>query len=127
MTETLSSARRAAWREKCRLIIFEADTPGGKVFDVALILMIVPRYRNNEKLLRWGCITVFVSLWIDKGLGMVVSGFIPSQTGHWVQYTPTFLEILMTLSIYAIGFLIITVLYKVALEVRHQIPKPKYE
>ena len=41
MTETVGSATRAAWRERWRVIIFEADTPAGKAFDVALIGAIV--------------------------------------------------------------------------------------
>jgi len=32
---------RAEWRENLRIIIFEADTPAGKMFDVALLLAIV--------------------------------------------------------------------------------------
>ncbi|MCG8423290.1 MAG: ion transporter [Proteobacteria bacterium] len=34
-------ARRARWRLRLHQIIFEADTPGGKVFDVVLLLTIV--------------------------------------------------------------------------------------
>ena len=92
---------------------------------IALVLMIVPRYRKNEKLLTLGCLTVFISLWIDKGLGMVVTGFVPNPMGQVTEYSPTFPEVLVTISIYAIGFLIITLLYKVALEVRHQVPHPE--
>jgi len=33
----MASTERAAWRETLRLVIFEADTPAGKVFDVALL------------------------------------------------------------------------------------------
>ncbi|MCP4717792.1 MAG: ion transporter, partial [Deltaproteobacteria bacterium] len=32
---------QTSWREKMRVIIFEADTPAGKVFDVVLIICIV--------------------------------------------------------------------------------------
>jgi voltage-gated potassium channel len=38
LTETSS---RAAWREKARIIIFEAETRDGKAFDVALLVAIV--------------------------------------------------------------------------------------
>ena len=31
----------ADWRERIRLIIFEAETPAGKLFDVALLVAIV--------------------------------------------------------------------------------------
>ncbi len=35
-----SSNARGAWRERLRVIIFEADTPAGKAFDVALLVAI---------------------------------------------------------------------------------------
>ncbi|MFH1999033.1 MAG: NrfD/PsrC family molybdoenzyme membrane anchor subunit, partial [Planctomycetota bacterium] len=85
---------------------------------VALVILIVPKYRNTEGLLIGGCITLFVAIWIDKGLGMVVTGFIPSQLGEVTEYWPTFQEMCITLGIYGLGVLIITVLYKIALTVR---------
>ncbi len=33
--------RRAPWRKQLRVIIFEADTPAGKAFDVALLVVIL--------------------------------------------------------------------------------------
>jgi len=35
------AAPRADWRERTRIVIFEADTPAGKAFDVALLVAIV--------------------------------------------------------------------------------------
>jgi molybdopterin-containing oxidoreductase family membrane subunit len=88
---------------------------------VSLVLLIVPKYRASEKLLVTACIALFVSLWIDKGLGMVVTGFIPTPLGEVAHYRPTLPELLITLGIYAIGALVITVLYKVALSLRGQL------
>jgi voltage-gated potassium channel len=36
-----STIAQAGWRERLRVIIFEADTPAGKAFDVALLVAIV--------------------------------------------------------------------------------------
>ncbi len=41
MSENRLPDGRAPWREKLRVIIFEADTPAGKAFDVALLVAIV--------------------------------------------------------------------------------------
>ncbi len=41
MRGTDSTGRQAPWREKLRVVIFEADTPSGKAFDVALLVAIV--------------------------------------------------------------------------------------
>ena len=87
---------------------------------IVLILLINPKTRRNETLLAFACVATFVSIWIDKGMGMVVTGFVPNPLGHVVEYSPTFPEILITLGVYGIGFLIVTVLYKIALAVKRQ-------
>jgi molybdopterin-containing oxidoreductase family membrane subunit len=88
---------------------------------VSLVLLINPNTRNNETTLTFACIAVFVSLWIDKGLGMVIAGFVPSPLGKVVHYAPTAPELLISLAIWAGGLLIVTGLYKIALEERGQI------
>jgi len=87
----------------------------------ALVLLINPRTRKNEKLLAVACVFVFLGVWIDKGLGMVVTAFVPSPLHKIVEYWPTWPEIMITLGVYAIGALFITVLYKIALSVRGQL------
>jgi hypothetical protein len=51
---------------------------GGARGHRPVILLINPKYRRNEQTLAIGCGAVFISLWIDKGLGMVIAGFVPS-------------------------------------------------
>ncbi|HEY3359293.1 MAG TPA: NrfD/PsrC family molybdoenzyme membrane anchor subunit [Polyangia bacterium] len=85
---------------------------------LALVLLLNPRARRREGSLAVGCVAVFVSLWIEKGLGLVVTGFIPSPQGTVTEYAPTGPELLIGLGIYALGFLILTVLYKVVVAVR---------
>jgi molybdopterin-containing oxidoreductase family membrane subunit len=84
---------------------------------ISLVLLLTPRFRENEKLLPMTCTMVFLSLWIDKGLAIVVGGFMPSPLGHVTSYAPTWPEISVTLAIWAFGFLAITVFYKIALSV----------
>jgi molybdopterin-containing oxidoreductase family membrane subunit len=88
---------------------------------VSLVLLINPSTRNNETTLMFACVAVFGSLWIDKGLGMVIAGFVPSPLGKVVHYAPTVPELLISLAIWAIGLLIVTGLYKIALEIRGQV------
>ena len=90
---------------------------------VALVVLINPKTRNNHSWLLFGCVAVVVSLWIDKGLGMVVAGFVPNTLGQVVHYSPTAPELMISIAIYAIGLLVLTGLYKIALEVRGQLKK----
>ena len=85
---------------------------------VSLALLITPRTRKNEKVLAATCAMVFLSLWIDKGLGLIVGGFVPSPLGHVTSYVPTLPEMAITLAIWAVGILMITVFYKIALSIR---------
>lgn len=83
----------------------------------ALILLLVPRMRRNEKTLALACALVFSSLWMDKGVCMVVGGFIPSPLGTITRYVPTLPEMTITLGVWAVGALMVTVFYKIALSV----------
>ncbi len=88
---------------------------------VSLVFLLIPKYRENEKVLAWICPAIFISIWIDKGLGMVVTGFIPTPLGKVVDYSPTVPELLISLAIWAIGFFLITVFYKIALSLRREL------
>jgi molybdopterin-containing oxidoreductase family membrane subunit len=87
---------------------------------VALVLLLVPHYRRQQKLLALACVAVVGSLWIDKGLGMVVTGFVPSPLGKITEYWPTVPEALITLGVYSIGVGVLSVLYKIAVVVREK-------
>ncbi len=88
---------------------------------LSLVLLLIPGLRRNETFLVVAALSVVGSLWIDKGLGMVVTGFVPSPLGHITEYWPTGREALIALGIYALGALLITVLYKVAIDVREEL------
>jgi molybdopterin-containing oxidoreductase family membrane subunit len=88
---------------------------------VSLVLLLTPRLRRDPRLLALASGAVFASLWIDKGLGLIVGGFAPSPLGHVTPYAPTLPEVSITLAVWAVGLLLITVLYKVALGVRAEL------
>jgi molybdopterin-containing oxidoreductase family membrane subunit len=85
---------------------------------VALVLLIIPQTRKREPLLALACCGVFVSLWIEKGLGLVVTGFVPSPLERITEYTPTGPEVAITIGIWALGLLMITMFYKIFVSVR---------
>jgi len=88
---------------------------------LSLILLYFPRVRGNEKILPFICGSVIVAVWIEKGLGLVVAGFIPNPMGGITEYFPTLPETMITVGVYGIGFLILTGLYKIAITVREEI------
>lgn len=87
---------------------------------ISLALLIYPKTRSNESILAFACAAVFISLWIDKGFGLIIGGFVPNMFERVTEYWPTIPETLISLGVWAIGFLVLTVLYKVAVSVREE-------
>ncbi len=87
---------------------------------VSLVLLIVPAFRRNEKILVLGCISVFIATWIDKGLGLVVGGFIPNPLNKVFEYWPTIPEVIISLGVWASGLFVLSVLYKIAVSVKEE-------
>ncbi|MDP7583706.1 MAG: polysulfide reductase NrfD [SAR324 cluster bacterium] len=85
---------------------------------VSVLVMLYQQRRPSQKLLIASCCGIVVSLWIDKGIGLIIGGFVPSPMEEVVEYFPTFIEITVTLGIWAIGLLILTALLKVAVAVK---------
>jgi len=88
---------------------------------VSIILLVNPVTRKNETVLIVACITVFIGTWIDKGLGMISGGFVPNPLHHVNEYVPTLPEILIAIAIWAIGFLVLTALFKIAVTIKEEV------
>ncbi|MCJ7595649.1 MAG: polysulfide reductase NrfD [Desulfobacterales bacterium] len=87
---------------------------------LSLVLLIVPAARRKEEVLAVACISVFIATWIDKGLGLVVGGFIPNPFGRVFEYWPTTPEVFISVGIWATGLLVLTVLYKITVSVKEE-------
>jgi molybdopterin-containing oxidoreductase family membrane subunit len=88
---------------------------------LSLMLLYLPGVRANERILPFICGAIIVAVWIEKGLGLVVAGFIPNPMGSITEYFPTWPEAMITFGVYGIGFLILTGLYKIVITVREEI------
>jgi len=75
----------------------------------------------NEGLIALACVATFIALYLDKGLGFVMGGLVVSPLHEINEYVPTANEIGITLGIWATGFLIVTLLYKIAVGVHHEV------
>ncbi len=83
---------------------------------IALVLLLLPASRS----LKWldlACVLAIVGIWIEKGMGLVVPGFIPSPLGEIVEYTPTLNETLVCLGIWAFGILWYTLSLRIAVPI----------
>lgn len=88
---------------------------------IAIILLVPPATRNNETTLIFALICLFIGTWIDKGLGMIAGGFVPSPLHQVNEYIPSIPELIITAGIWCAGFLILTILFKVAVSVKKEV------
>jgi molybdopterin-containing oxidoreductase family membrane subunit len=88
---------------------------------VSLVLLIVPAGRRADDVLAVACVSVFIGCWIDKGVGLVIGGFIPNPLEHITEYVATVPEVLITLGVWATGFFVMSALYKVAITVKEEL------
>lgn len=88
---------------------------------LALILLIPPITRQNEGVLAVACVMLFVGAWIDKGLGLISAGFVPNPLHEVNEYLPTFPEVMISIGVYAIGALVLTIFYKITIGVKEEV------
>lgn len=89
------------------------------------LLLHVPALKRTSWALNAACVAAFAGVWIEKGMGLIIPGFVPSTLHEIVEYVPTLTEWKITAGIWAFGFMLLTVAVKVALpvlsgELRHR-------
>ena len=99
--------------------------------NVAGILMLLSRRFEEGAIVRRALplVLLIVAIWIEKGMGLIIPGFIPTPLGEIVEYLPSRIEVLVCLGIWAIGLLIMTLLIKFATDVetgRVQAPETEF-
>jgi len=83
----------------------------------ATVVLTLHPMRRSRKGLIGACIVLFVAIWMEKGMGLVIPGFVPSPLGEIVEYAPTWVELSVTAGIWAMGFFVFTALVRIALPI----------
>lgn len=83
----------------------------------AVTILTVHPWRKRRVLLNVACVAAVVGVWIEKGMGLIIPGFLPTPIGEMFDYSPTDVEISVSLAIWAVGLLVFTVLAKVAIPI----------
>ncbi|MHC4597708.1 MAG: sulfate reduction electron transfer complex DsrMKJOP subunit DsrP [Planctomycetota bacterium] len=83
----------------------------------AFFIFLIPKTRKNIVTLTLGCILVYTGVYIEKGIGFIIPGLTPDPLGQIYVYTPTLTEIQIGAGIFGVGFLVFTVLCKVAIPI----------
>lgn len=80
-------------------------------------LFIVPATRRNWLTLNLGCLATYGGCYIEKGMGLIIPGMTPDTLGEIYEYYPTLTEVRVAAAIFAIGFLVFTLMLKVAVPI----------
>lgn len=91
------------------------------LMGLGILFLVIPKLRTNRFLLPITCAMIFIGAWIDKGLGLIAGGFNPTPLNEITEYAPTGLEIMVSLGVYAIGLLVLTVLFKIATAIKEEV------
>jgi molybdopterin-containing oxidoreductase family membrane subunit len=79
----------------------------------AAVLLLLPASRRDRRLVLLACLFTFVGVWIEKGMGLIVPGFVPSTMHELVEYRPSLTEWKVTAGIWALGLGAFTVAVKI--------------
>ena len=83
----------------------------------AFALFITPRMRRNWITLNIGCLAVYAGCYIEKGMGLIIPGLTPDALGEIYQYYPSLTELRVAAGVFALGFLLFTLMLKVAVPI----------
>jgi molybdopterin-containing oxidoreductase family membrane subunit len=84
---------------------------------IAFSVFLVPGTRKRLGTLNFACLLIIAGVWIEKGPGFVIPGFVPDPLGEIYVYVPNLLELMVSFGIWAVGLLIFTLLMKVAIPI----------
>jgi molybdopterin-containing oxidoreductase family membrane subunit len=84
---------------------------------VAFVLFLIPKTRKNFVTLNIGAVLIYASVYVEKGIALIIPGFTPDVLGQIYVYTPSMTEIRTAAMIFSLGFLLFTFLVKVAIAI----------
>jgi len=83
----------------------------------SFVLFILPAARRHPVLLNLGCLAIYAGVYIDKGMGLIIPGLTPDTLGDIYEYAPSLAELRVAAGVFAVGFLVFTLMLKVAVPI----------
>ena len=84
---------------------------------IAFFLFLIPKTRKNLVTLNIGAVLIYASVYVEKGIALIIPGFTPDVLGQIYVYTPSWTEIRIASMIFSMGFLLFTFLSKIAIAI----------
>jgi Ni/Fe-hydrogenase subunit HybB-like protein len=109
------------------LILFQILRRTTTIEVVAFLLFLFPATRRNLVTLNLGCLLIYIGVYIEKGIALVIPGMTPDTLGEFYEYVPTLSEVRVGAGIFAVGFLVFTLLCKIAIPILQKGTAPQVE
>jgi molybdopterin-containing oxidoreductase family membrane subunit len=84
---------------------------------VAVVILMIHPLRIRITWLNTACVLTIAGVWIEKGMGLVIPGFVPTPTGEILEYMPNSTEIAITVGVWALGLMLFTMMAKAAVPI----------
>ena len=87
---------------------------------IGCLAILIPPKTRSGKYMPYALGMLVLASWIDKGLGLLIGGFTPNMFESVTIYTPTVREIAVAIGVYAVGALVLSLLWKIALSIKFE-------
>lgn len=84
---------------------------------IAFLLFLIPKTRKNIITLNLGAVLIYIGVYIEKGIALIIPGYSPDTLGQLHIYKPSMIEIRTSVMIFSLGFLLFTFMSKIAVEI----------
>ena len=84
---------------------------------IAAAILVIPPIARRILFLNIACVFSIIGIWIEKGMGLIVPGFVPTPLGDIVEYSPTLSETFICLGIWAFGLLLFSWMLRLAIPI----------
>ena len=93
---------------------------------ISFFLFIIPKTRRNIYTMNIGCVLIYASVYIEKGIALIIPGFTPDQLGQVYEYVPSATELRVAAGVFGVGFLLFTLMVKVSVAILFERPQPAH-
>lgn len=84
---------------------------------ISFFLFLIPKTRTTPLTMNIGAVMIYLSVYIEKGIALIIPGFTPDTLGQVYQYVPSAIELRVAAGVFGVGFLLFTLMVKVSVSI----------
>jgi len=84
---------------------------------ISFLIFLIPKTRRMPWTMNIGCVLIYASVYIEKGIALIIPGFTPDQLGQVYEYVPSVTELRVAAGVFGVGFLLFTLMVKVSVAI----------